>query len=204
MTTDHDHTEPPPDIELRVKALESLLVDKGLVIPDTLNTIIDSYEHRIGPRNGAHVIAKAWAEPEFKKALMDNATEAVAKLGYLGRQGEHLQVVENTIDVHNLVVCTLCSCYPWTVLGLPPVWYKSAPYRSRAVSNPRSVLTEFGTKLDLGVKIRVWDSTSEIRYLVLPMRPPETEGWTIEQLGELVTRNSMIGVEQVKVPDGDS
>ncbi len=204
MTTDHDHTEPPPDIELRVKALESLLVDKGLVIPDTLNTIIDIYEHRIGPRNGAHVIAKAWAEPEFKKALMDNATEAVAKLGYLGRQGEHLQVVENTIDVHNLVVCTLCSCYPWTVLGLPPVWYKSAPYRSRAVSNPRSVLTEFGTKLDLGVKIRVWDSTSEIRYLVLPMRPPETEGWTIEQLGELVTRNSMIGVEQVKVPDGDS
>jgi len=204
MTTDHDHTEPPPDIELRVKALESLLVDKGLVIPDTLNTIIDTYEHRIGPRNGAHVIAKAWAEPEFKKALMDNATEAVAKLGYLGRQGEHLQVVENTIDVHNLVVCTLCSCYPWTVLGLPPVWYMSAPYRSRAVSNPRSVLTEFGTKLDLGVKIRVWDSTSEIRYLVLPMRPPETEGWTIEQLGELVTRNSMIGVEQVKVPDGDS
>lgn len=204
MTTDHDHTEPPPDIELRVKALESLLVDKGLVIPDTLNTIIDTYEHRIGPRNGAHVIAKAWAEPEFKKALMDNATEAVAKLGYLGRQGEHLQVVENTIDVHNLVVCTLCSCYPWTVLGLPPVWYKSAPYRSRAVSNPRSVLTEFGTKLDLGVKIRVWDSTSETRYLVLPMRPPETEGWTIEQLGELVTRNSMIGVEQVKVPDGDS
>lgn len=204
MTTDHDHTEPPPDIELRVKALESLLVDKGLVIPDTLNTIIDTYEHRIGPRNGAHVIAKAWAEPEFKKALMDNATEAVAKLGYLGRQGEHLQVVENTIDVHNLVVCTLCSCYPWTVLGLPPVWYKSAPYRSRAVSNPRSVLTEFGTKLDLGVKIRVWDSTSEIRYLVLPMRPPETEGWTIEQLGELVTRNSMIGVEKVKVPDGDS
>ena len=192
MTTDHDHTEPPPDIELRVKALESLLVDKGLVIPDTLNTIIDTYEHRIGPRNGAHVIAKAWAEPEFKKALMDNATEAVAKLGYLGRQGEHLQVVENTIDVHNLVVCTLCSCYPWTVLGLPPVWYKSAPYRSRAVSNPRSVLTEFGTKLDLGVKIRVWDSTSE------------TEGWTIEQLGELVTRNSMIGVEQVKVPDGNS
>ena len=184
MTTDHDHTEPPPDIELRVKALESLLVDKGLVIPDTLNTIIDTYE--------------------FKKALMDNATEAVAKLGYLGRQGDHLQVVENTIDVHNLVVCTLCSCYPWTVLGLPPVWYKSAPYRSRAVSNPRSVLTEFGTKLDLGVKIRVWDSTSEIRYLVLPMRPPETEGWTIEQLGELVTRNSMIGVEQVKVPDGDS
>ena len=204
MTTDHDHTEPPPDIELRVKALESLLVDKGLVIPDTLNTIIDTYEHRIGPRNGAHVIVKAWTEPEFKKSLMNNATLAVTELGYLGRQGEHLQVVENTIDVHNLVVCTLCSCYPWTVLGLPPVWYKSAPYRSRAVSNPRSVLTEFGTKLDLGVKIRVWDSTSEIRYLVLPMRPPETNGWTIEQLGELVTRNSMIGVEQVKVPDGDS
>ena len=204
MTTDHDHTEPPPDIELRVKALESLLVDKGLVIPDTLNTIIDTYENRVGPRNGALVVAKAWTEPEFKKALTDNATEAVAKLGYLGRQGEHLQVVENTIDVHNLVVCTLCSCYPWTVLGLPPVWYKSAPYRSRAVSNPRSVLTEFGTELDLRVKIRVWDSTSEIRYLVLPMRPLETEGWTIEQLRGLVTRNSMIGVEQAKVPERDS
>ena len=204
MAIDHDHTEPPPDIELRVKALESLLVDKGLVIPGTLNTIIDTYEHRIGPQNGAHVIAKAWTEPEFKKALMDNATSAVTELGYLGRQGEHLQVVENTIDVHNLVVCTLCSCYPWTVLGLPPVWYKSAPYRSRAVSNPRSVLTEFGTKLDLGVKIRVWDSTSEIRYLVLPMRPLETEGWTIEQLRGLVTRNSMIGVEQAKDPGGDS
>ncbi|HAC88514.1 MAG TPA: nitrile hydratase subunit alpha, partial [Gammaproteobacteria bacterium] len=147
---------------------------------------------------------KAWTEPEFKKALMNNATLAVTELGYLGRQGEHLQVVENTIDVHNLVVCTLCSCYPWTVLGLPPVWYKSAPYRSRAVSNPRSVLTEFGTKLDLRVKIRVWDSTSEIRYLVLPMRPLETEGWTIEQLRGLVTRNSMIGVEQAKVPGGDS
>ena len=201
MANDHDHTEPPPDIELRVKALESLLVDKGLVIPGTLNTIIDTYEHRIGPQNGAHVIAKAWTEPEFKKALMDNATAAVAELGYVGRQGEHLQVVENTPQEHNLVVCTLCSCYPWTLLGLPPVWYKSAPYRSRAVSDPRSVLSEFGTDLGDSVKVRVWDSTSEIRYLVLPMRPPETKSWTEEQLQGIVTRNSMIGVELVKIPE---
>ena len=204
MPNDHDHTEPPPDIELRVKALESLLVDKGLVIPDTLNKIIDTYENRIGPRNGAHVIAMAWADLEFKKTLLDDPTAAAAELGYVGRQGEHLQVVENTLDEHNLVVCTLCSCYPWTLLGLPPVWYKSAPYRSRAVSDPRSVLREFGTELDDTVKIRVWDSTSEIRYLVLPMRPPETKNWTVEQLQGLVTRNSMIGVEQVKIPDGDN
>ena len=204
MPNDHDHTEPPPDIELRVKALESLLVDKGLVIPETLNKIIDTYEHRIGPRNGAHVIAMAWIDLEFKKTLLDDPTAAAAELGYVGRQGEHLQVVENTLDEHNLVVCTLCSCYPWTLLGLPPVWYKSAPYRSRAVSDPRSVLSEFGTELDDTVKIRVWDSTSEIRYLVLPMRPPETKNWTVEQLQGLVTRNSMIGVEQVKIPDGDN
>ncbi len=204
MANDHDHTEPPPDIELRVKALESLLVDKGLVIPDTLNKIIDTYEHRTGPRNGAHVVAMAWTDQEFKKRLLDEPTAAVAELGYVGRQGEHLQVVENTLEVHNLVVCTLCSCYPWTLLGLPPVWYKSAPYRSRAVSDPRSVLNEFGTDLDDSVKVRVWDSTSEIRYLVLPMRPPETKSWTVEQLQGIVTRNSMIGVELVKIPERDN
>ena len=198
---DHDHTEPPSDLELRVKALESLLVEKGLVNPDTLNTIIETYEHKVGPRNGAHVVAKAWTDPEFKQALMTDATEAVASLGYCGRQGEHLKVVENTDDTHNLVVCTLCSCYPWTVLGLPPAWYKSAPYRSRAVSAPREVLSEFGTNLDEDKKIRVWDSTSEMRYLVLPQRPPGTEGWSESDLQALVSRNSMIGVELARAPE---
>ena len=198
---EHDHTEPPSDLELRVKALESLLVEKGLVNPDTLNTIIDTYEHKVGPRNGAHVVAKAWTDPEFKQALMTDATEAVASLGYCGRQGEHLMVVENTDDTHNLLVCTLCSCYPWTVLGLPPAWYKSAPYRSRAVSAPREVLSEFGTNLDEDKKIRVWDSTSEMRYLVLPQRPLGTEGWSEADLQALVSRNSMIGVELARAPD---
>jgi len=198
---EHDHTEPPSDLELRVKALESLLVEKGLVNPDTLNTIIDTYEHKVGPRNGAHVVAKAWTDPEFKQALMTDATEAVASLGYCGRQGEHLMVVENTDDTHNLVVCTLCSCYPWTVLGLPPAWYKSAPYRSRAVSAPREVLSEFGINLDEDKKIRVWDSTSEMRYLVLPQRPLGTEDWSEADLQALVSRNSMIGVELARAPD---
>ena len=200
MSHDHAHTEPPSDIELRVKALESLLVEKGLVNPDALNTIIDTYENKVGPRNGAHVVAKAWTDAVFKSALMEDASEAVASLGYVGRQGEHLKVVENTPEIHNLVVCTLCSCYPWTVLGLPPVWYKSAPYRSRVVSDPRGVLEEFGTTLSDTVKIRVWDSTSEMRYLVLPMRPAGTERFSEEQLQDLVTRNSMIGVEQVRLP----
>jgi nitrile hydratase len=200
MSHDHDHTEPPSEIELRVKALESLLVEKGLVNPDTLNEIIDTYEHKVGPRNGAHVVARAWTDIEFKNALMENATEAVAQLGYHGRQGEHLNVVENTPQVHNLVVCTLCSCYPWTVLGLPPVWYKSAPYRARAVSEPRAVLEEFGTVLDPDIQIRVWDSTSEMRYLVLPQRPAGTENWSEQQLRDLVSRNSMIGVELAKSP----
>lgn len=198
---DHDHTEPPSDLELRVKALESLLVEKGLVNPETLNTIIETYEHKVGPRNGAHVVAKAWTDPSFKKALMNDATEAVASLGYCGRQGEHLEVVENTNDTHNLVVCTLCSCYPWTVLGLPPAWYKSAPYRSRAVSDPRGVLKEFGTELDDNKKIRVWDSTSEMRYLVLPQRPEGTENWSEQGLQQLVSRNSMIGVELARSPE---
>jgi len=198
---DHDHTEPPSDLELRVKALESLLVEKGLVNPEALNAIIDTYEHKVGPRNGAHVVAKAWADPDFKAALLSDATEAVASLGYTGRQGEHLKVVENTDDAHNLVVCTLCSCYPWTVLGLPPAWYKSAPYRSRAVSEPRAVLKEFGTVLDPDIKLKVWDSTSEMRYLVLPQQPPGTEHWSEEKLQTLVSRNSMIGVELARTPE---
>jgi nitrile hydratase len=198
MSHDHDHTEPPSDLELRVKALESLLLEKGLVNPDALNTIIETYEHKVGPRNGAHVVAKAWTDPAFKQALLTDASSAVADLGYMGRQGEHLTVVENTASVHNLVVCTLCSCYPWTVLGLPPVWYKSAPYRARAVSEPRSVLAEFGTALPESTDIQVWDSTSEMRYLVLPMQPAETEDWNEVQLQALVSRNSMIGVELAK------
>jgi len=201
MSHDHDHTEPPSDLELRVKALESLLVEKGLVNPDTLNAIIDTYENKVGPRNGAHVVAKAWTDPEFKARLLADGTEAVSSLGYLGRQGEHLHIVENTLTVHNLVVCTLCSCYPWPVLGLPPVWYKSAPYRARAVSEPRAVLAEFGTVLPASVKIQVWDSTAELRYLVLPMRPAGTEAWSENQLQQLVSRNSMIGVELAADPE---
>ena len=202
MSHDHDHTEPPAEVELRVKALESLLIEKGLVDPEALNEIIDTYEHKVGPRNGAHVVARAWTDPAFKAALLEDATAAVAGLGYHGRQGEHLQVVENTSQVHNLVVCTLCSCYPWTVLGLPPAWYKSAPYRARAVSEPRAVLREFGTELPESTKIQVWDSTSEMRYLVLPMRPEGSENYSDQQLQDLVTRNAMIGVEQVRIAGG--
>ncbi len=201
MSEDHDHTHPPSELELRVKALESLLVEKGLVNPETLNTIIETYEHRVGPRNGAQVVAKAWSDESFKDSLLNDAAAAVAELGFTGRQGEHLTVVENTANTHNLVVCTLCSCYPWTLLGLPPVWYKSAPYRARAVSEPRSVLKEFGTELDESIDIRVWDSTSEMRYLVLPMRPAGTEELSEEDLAALVTRNSMIGVEVITNPD---
>lgn len=201
MSHDHDHTDPPSDIALRVKALESLLITKGLVDASALEEIIDTYEHKVGPRNGAHLVAKAWVDPEFKKLLMEDATAAASSLGYSGRQGEHLQLVENTPELHNLVVCTLCSCYPWTVLGLPPAWYKSAPYRSRAVSEPKSVLKEFGTEISDDVIIRVWDSTSEMRYLVMPMRPDGTDDWNEQQLKQLVTRNSMIGVEMAKNPD---
>lgn len=196
----HVHTEPPSDLELRVKALESLMIDKGLVDANALDALIDTYEHKVGPRNGANVVAKAWTDPEYKRWLMEAPGEAIASLGYTGRQGEHMKVVENTSALHNLVVCTLCSCYPWVVLGLPPVWYKSAPYRSRAVIDPRGVLQEFGTPVEDDVEIRVWDSTSEMRYLVLPERPPGTENWTAEQLAPLVTRNAMIGVEKVKSP----
>ena len=182
---------------LRVKALESLLVEKGLVDPAALDAIVDAYEHRIGPRNGARVVARAWSDPEYKARLLDDATAAIAELGYGGRQGEQMVVVENTPTVHNMVVCTLCSCYPWPVLGLPPVWYKSAPYRSRAVIDPRGVLAEFGLTLPDNVEIRVWDSTAEIRYLVLPQRPPGTEGMTEAELAGLVTRDSMIGVARL-------
>ena len=196
---DHDHTDPPSDLTLRVKAIESLLVEKGLVDPAAIDALIDNYETQVGPRNGAKVVARAWTDPEFKQWLMSDATAAIGSLGFSGRQGEHMTVVENTPSVHNLVVCTLCSCYPWPVLGLPPVWYKSAPYRARAVADPRGVLQEFGTQLSEEVEVRVWDSTSEVRYLVLPERPAGTEGASEEQLASLVTRNAMIGVEKAKL-----
>jgi nitrile hydratase len=195
---DHDHTEPPSDLVLRVKALESLLVDKGLVDPAAIDLLVEAYETKIGPRNGAKVVARAWSDASFKEWLLRDATAAIASLGYAGRGGEHMKVVENTPAVHNLVVCTLCSCYPWPVLGLPPVWYKSAPYRARAVADPRGVLAEFGTRLPADVEICVWDSTSEMRYLVLPQRPTGTDGWSEQDLAPLVTRNAMIGVELAK------
>jgi nitrile hydratase len=198
----HEHQEVPSDLALRTKALESLLVEKGLVDPTALDALVDTYENKIGPRNGAHVVARAWVDPAYKKRLLEDGGAAVAELGYLGAQGEHMLVVENNAKVHNLVVCTLCSCYPWPVLGLPPVWYKSAPYRSRAVIDPRGVLREFGLNLAEDVEIRVWDSTAEIRYLVLPERPAGTERMNEEELAALVTRDSMIGVAKVMAPQG--
>jgi nitrile hydratase len=197
---DHDHasTEAPSEIELRVKALESLLVEKGLVDPEALDELVDTYEHQVGPQNGAHVVAKAWVDLNFREHLLASPGSAIASLGYSGRQGEHIRVLKNTDSVHNLVVCTLCSCYPWPLLGLPPQWYKSAPYRARAVSEPRKVLEEFGTQLGTDVSIQVWDSTSEMRYLVLPQRPVNTDHLSEGALQQLVTRNSMIGVETLK------
>lgn len=194
---DHDHGSELSDVELRVRALESVLTQKGLVDPEALDELVQIYETKVGPRNGAQVVAKAWTDPEFKQWLLDDASAAIASVGFTGRQGEDMVVLENTDDVHNMVVCTLCSCYPWPVLGLPPVWYKSAPYRSRAVSDPRGVLADFGTELDDDVEIRVWDSTAELRYLVLPQQPAGTEGWTEEQLTDIVTRDSMIGTTVV-------
>ena len=194
---DHDHQELPSDPALRVVALESLLVEKGLVDPAALDELIDAYEHKVGPRNGARVVARAWLDPEFKKRLLADAGAAISELGYASQGREHLVVVENTPDRHNLVVCTLCSCYPWLVLGLPPVWYKSAPYRSRAVIDPRGVLRELGLEFDENVEIRVWDSTSEMRYLVLPERPEGTENMTEDELAALVTRDAMIGTAKV-------
>lgn len=197
---DHDHTQPPVDIELRVRALESLLQEKGLIDPAALDELNDTYEHKVGPRNGAQVVARAWSDPEYKRRLMENATAAIAELGFSGIQGEDMLVVENTPDVHNVTVCTLCSCYPWPVLGLPPVWYKSAPYRSRIVIDPRGVLAEFGLHIPENKEIRVWDSSAELRYLVLPERPAGTEGWSEAQLSELITRDSMIGTGVVSAP----
>jgi nitrile hydratase len=188
------------DVQLRTRALESLLVEKGLVDPAALDVLIDRYETKIGPRNGARVVARAWVDPEYKRRLLADATAAIAELGYVGRQGEDMVALENTRTVHNLVVCTLCSCYPWPVLGLPPVWYKSAPYRSRAVIDPRGVLRELGVQIADEVEVRVWDSTAELRYLVIPERPAGTEGMAEQQLADLVTRDSMIGVAKVKAP----
>jgi nitrile hydratase len=188
------------EVQLRVRALESLLTEKGLVDPAALDVLIDTYETKVGPRNGARVVARAWTDPEFKRRLLTDATTVLAELGYIGRQGEDVVVLENTPTVHNMVVCTLCSCYPWPVLGLPPVWYKSAPYRSRAVLDPRGVLREFGVDVPDAVEVRVWDSTAELRYLVLPERPPGTEGMSEDALAALVTRDAMIGTAKVAAP----
>ncbi|MDO8484935.1 MAG: nitrile hydratase subunit alpha [Candidatus Limnocylindrales bacterium] len=193
-----EHDAPLTEVELRVRALESLLVDKGLVDPAALDAIIDTYETKVGPRNGAKAVAHAWVDPDYRRRLLEDGTAAVAEFGFVGRQSEKLVVVENTPKVHNMVVCTLCSCYPWAVLGLPPVWYKSAPYRSRAVIDPRGVLSEMGVNVPADTEVRVWDSTAEIRYLVLPERPAGTESMTEDELAALVTRNSMIGVARVQ------
>src|SRR6186713_1984883 len=188
------HQTIPSDLTLRVKSLESLLVEKGLIDRAAVDALIDTMEHKVGPRNGARVVARAWVDPAYRKRLLENAPAAIAELGYTSGQGEHMLVVENTPKLHNLVVCTLCSCYPWPVLGLPPVWYKSAPYRSRVVKDPRGVLKEFGITLPAETEVRVWDSTAEIRYLVLPMRPAGSDGWSEEELAAVVTRDAMIGV----------
>jgi nitrile hydratase len=196
----HEHGSELSEMQLRVRALETVLTEKGYVDPAALDAIIEAYETKIGPRNGAVVVAKAWTDPAFKKALLTDATKAVAALGHMSRVGDHLVAVENTPQRHNMIVCTLCSCYPWEVLGLPPVWYKSAPYRSRAVKDPRGVLSDFSVTLPQETEIRVWDSTAETRYIVLPMRPAGTEGWSVEKLADLVTRDSMIGTGLPKKP----
>ena len=201
MSDGHDHSH-LSDTELRVRALESLLTDKGLVDPAALDAIVDRYENKVGPRNGAKVVARAWVDPEFKKFLLEDGTAAIGSLGYLGSQGADMVILENTDKVHNVTVCTLCSCYPWPVLGLPPAWYKSFPYRARLVKEPREVLQEFGLELDDDVEVRVWDSTAELRYLVLPARPAGTDNMSEEELADIVTRNSMIGTETVASPAG--
>ena len=209
MAYDHPHDDDdivglvPSDPALRVKALESILVELGLVDPAAVDAWIESYERRIGPHNGVKVVARAWSDPGFKRRLLANGSDAIADLDMLGIQGQHMAVVENTPSVHNLVVCTLCSCYPWPLLGLPPRWYKSAPYRSRAVIDPRGVLKDFGVELGPEVEIRVWDSTSEVRYLVLPQRPPGTDGMSEDELASLVTRDSMIGTARVLAVSAD-
>ncbi len=207
MSGDHDHHHDHDDdhselgeMDVRVRALETVLTEKGYIDPAALDALIDTYQTQVGPRNGKQVVARAWVDDEFATWLRDDATAAIASLGFEGRQGEHMIAVEQTDATHNVVVCTLCSCYPWPVLGLPPTWYKSAPYRSRVVRDPRGVLAEFGTDVDDGVDVRVWDSTAEIRYLVIPQRPAGTDGWTEDQLMELVTRDSMIGVSRALDP----
>ncbi len=203
MSKHGEHGAPLTETQLRVRALESLLVDKGLVDPAALDALIDTYENKVGPRNGAKVVARAWVDPAYKKRLLENATSAIAELGFVGRQGEEIVALENTPNIHNLVVCTLCSCYPWPVLGLPPVWYKAAPYRSRAVIDPRGLLKELGMPLAESVEVRVWDSTAEVRYIVIPERPAGTEGWKEERLAAIVTRDAMIGVAKVAPPAED-
>ena len=197
----HEHGSELSEIQLRVRALETILTEKGYVDPAALDLIIEAYETRIGPHNGARAVAKAWADPAYKRALLDDATAAVGSLGFTSRVGDHLVAIENTERVHNMIVCTLCSCYPWEVLGLPPTWYKSAPYRSRTVIDPRGVLKDFGVTLPATTDIRVWDSTAETRFIVLPMRPAGTEGWSEDKLAALVTRDSMIGTGLARRPD---
>ncbi len=203
MAHDHGHDDRSElsETELRVRALETILVEKGFVEPAALDLLIETYETRVGPHNGARVVAWAWTDPDHRRLLLEDTSTAIASLGYTGRQGETVVAVENTPNVHNMVVCTLCSCYPWPLLGLPPVWYKSAPYRSRAVFDPRSVLRDFGVELPEETQIRVWDSTAEVRYLVLPMRPAGTDGWSEDQLAALVTRDSMIGTGLPRQPE---
>ena len=200
----HDHDQPhsllPSDPALRVKALETLLIGKGLVDPATLDEIIDTYQTKIGPQNGAEVVARAWSDDAFRDLLFNDATAAVSQMGFYGRQGEHIVAVQNTDSVHNLVVCTLCSCYPWPLLGIPPGWYKSDAYRARAVREPRKVLAEFGVTLPENVSVKVWDSTAEIRYLVVPQRPAGTEGWDVKDLANLITRDAMIGTGLIAAP----
>ncbi|MBB4063606.1 nitrile hydratase subunit alpha [Gellertiella hungarica] len=201
---DHHHDNRYSDMEARVRALETVLTEKGLIDPAAIDAIVETYETRVGPRNGARVVAKAWSDPAFADWLRKDATAAIASLGFTGRQGEHMRAVFNTPDVHNLVVCTLCSCYPWAVLGLPPVWYKAPAYRSRAVMDPKGVLAEFGVTLPEGTAVRVWDSTAELRYLVVPVRPSGTEGWSEAQLADLVTRDSMIGTGLALSPEASA
>ena len=200
MAHDHAHNAPPSETAMRVKALETLLSEKGLLDPAAIDALVETYETRVGPRNGAQVVARAWTDPDYKQRLLEDGSKAIAELGFSGVQGEDMVVVENTDEVHNLVTCTLCSCYPWPTLGLPPIWYKSAPFRARSVIDPRGVLNEFGVELSDDVEVRVWDSNAELRYLVLPQRPAGTEGMGEDQLAALVTRDSMIGTALVEAP----
>ena len=200
MAHDHAHNAPPSETAMRVKALETLLTQKGLLDPAAIDALVETYETKIGPRNGAKVVARAWTDPDYKQWLLEDGSAAIAELGFSGVQGEDMVVVENTDDVHNLVTCTLCSCYPWPTLGLPPIWFKSAPYRARSVIDPRGVLEEFGVELSDDIEIRVWDSSAELRYLVLPQRPAGTEGLSEDELAALVTRDSMIGTALVEAP----